>query len=114
MPSALVILELMADDLVLEQLQAIRRDISGLATKQDLSTAVAPLTTRVELETVRGELEGLRTELLRHFVEVETRITTEVHELIALLRDLVASRDRLAARISQLEQDVRQLKSGTG
>ena len=97
----------MADDLVLEQLKAIRRGIADLATKEDLSSAVAPLTTRAELENLRGELN-------RHFVEVETRITTEVHELIALLRDLVASRDRLAARVSQLEHDVLELKRSAG
>ena len=74
------------DDLVLEQLKAIRRDMAtkddlrDVATKDDL----APLTTKVELE-------GLRSEMLRHFVEVETRVTTEVHELISLLRELVTS-----------------------
>ncbi len=96
----------MPGDLVLEQLKAIRRDIAGLATKDDLATATAPLSTK-------AELESLRAELLRHFVEVETRITTEVHELIGLLRELVASRDRLAARVSQLEQDVQDLKRRT-
>lgn len=96
-----------SDDLVLEQLKAIRLSIAGLTTKQDLSSALAPLPTR-------DELESLRTELRRHFVEVETRLTTEVHELIALLRDLVASRDRLAARVSQLEHDVQELKRGVG
>ena len=97
----------MADDLVLEQLKAIRRDMAGLATKSDVISAVAPLSTRQELEQLRAELG-------RHFVEVETRIATEVHELIALLRDLVASRDRLAARIAQLEQDVQALKRSAG
>ncbi len=91
-----------SDDLVLEQLKALRLSIAGLTTKQDLSSALAPLPTR-------DELESLRTELRRHFVEVETRLTTEVHELIALRRDLVASRDRLAARVSQLEHDVLEL-----
>jgi hypothetical protein len=45
---------------------------------------------------------------------VETRITTEVHELIALLRELVTSRDRLAGRISQLERDVEELRRKAG
>jgi hypothetical protein len=71
-----------SDDLVIEQLKAIRKDIAGLATKEDLGL----LATKDDLDGVRRDLEGLRTELLRHFVEVETRIATEVHELIALLR----------------------------
>lgn len=62
-----------AHHLLLKQLKAIRRDIAGLPTRQDLSSAVAPLTTR-------EELNGLRAELLRHFVDVKTRLTTEVHE----------------------------------
>jgi len=104
----------MPDDLVLDYLKAIRRDISGLATKEDLAAATTPLSTKAELADLRGELEDLRGELVRHFVEVETRITTEVHELIGLLRDLVASRDRLAARVSQLERDMADLKRHTG
>lgn len=93
-----------ADDLVLEHLKAIRRD---MATKDDLAVATGTLATR-------AELEALKADLTRHFVEVQTRITTEVHELIALLRELIASRDRLATRVSQLEQDVETLKRRAG
>jgi hypothetical protein len=98
-----------ADDLVLEQLRAIRKDIAGLATREDVAASLA--TIRAEL---KADLEALRGEMLRHFVEVETRIATEVHELIGLLRDLIASRDRLAARLSQLEADVEDLKRRRG
>jgi hypothetical protein len=94
-------------DLVIEQLKAIRKEIAGLATREDLTAAIAPLSTK-------AELESLRAEMLRHFVEVETRVATEVHELIALLRELVTSRDRLAARVSQLESDVLELKRKAG
>jgi hypothetical protein len=67
-----------ADDVILEHLKALRRDVSGLPTRDDLAIATSSLATKSELESLRGEL-------LRHFVEIETRMTTEVHELISLL-----------------------------
>lgn len=103
----------MPDDLVLEHLKALRRDI---VTKADLAGATAQLATKSDLEhlSTREELETLRHDMGRHFVEVETRITTEVHELISLLREMVASRDKLAARVTQLEADMDVMKRRAG
>jgi hypothetical protein len=100
-----------ADDLVLEQLKGIRRD---MATKADLKDLASRDQLRAIEATLRADVEALRGEMLRHFVEVETRVGTEIHELISLIRELVSSRDRLAARVSQLERDVQELKSKTG
>jgi hypothetical protein len=80
------ILTLVAEDLVLEQLKGIRRematkaDLKGLATSEQLTEIDA---------TVKADLEALRGEMLRHFVEVATRV-------------------------SQLERDVQELKTKTG
>jgi len=64
-------LGLVADDLVLEQLESIRQDLQGLATKPDLVSAVAPLSTRAELEALRGELVASRDRLAARVSQLE-------------------------------------------
>jgi chromosome segregation ATPase len=98
------------DDLVAKRLEAVTQRLDALERRMGEAASSA------QVSALSARLEATRSELIDHGRQVELRLATAVHGVLAAVQDLKTwhqDRDDVRARMQQLEARLADLEQRT-